>query len=74
MKPMEHMSMKWKAVKEKNPDKYGVLESVWAIRTNNGDNSWYVAEICSHLPGDKSGEKTARAICSAHNATLEKTK
>lgn len=64
MSDMEHMRMRWKP-------EYKESDESWNIVTDVDGDPWYVASIPLHLPGDDSGERTAKAICDAHNAALD---
>jgi hypothetical protein len=55
---MEHMNVEWCVSQDD--------EGRWDIRTAD-DYRYYIATLCRRLPGDASGELTARAICDAHN-------
>lgn len=66
MKNMEHMKMKWVAV-------FREETLSWVIKTDE-DAPWCVADIPFHLPGDDTGERTAKAIVKAHNAALKGVK
>lgn len=57
---MEHMKEKWKA-------EYSSGDDSWVIRSISG---WSVALACMLFPDDRSGEKTAKAICLEHNSLL----
>lgn len=56
---MEHMEERWKKF-------YG-----WFIRSN-GEFDWIIAEVQTPLPGDETGEATARAIVAEHNAAIDR--
>mgnify|MGYP000847565861 CR=1 FL=1 len=62
---MEHVRMRW--VPEYSED-----DDAWVVVTECRGDPWFVCQIVPHLPGDDSGELTAKAICDAHNAALEK--
>ncbi len=66
MSDMEHMRMRWKA-------EYENLREQWNILTDNDDGQepWLIASVVAWLPDDRSGERTAKAICDAHNAALD---
>ena len=60
---MEHMKEAWTV-------EYIPLEdSYYSIRSKGG---MLICAVDFGLPGDKTGEKTARAIVDAHNAAIEK--
>ena len=62
---MEHMGVRWYAVKDPRA-------GVWCIEAATGDlTRTAVAVACTDLPGDRTGYRTARAICKAHNKELE---
>ena len=63
---MEHMRMRWKAY-------YLDLERRWIIESEQWGR-WTVARVVGCLPGDDSGERTAKEICHAHNAALDADK
>ena len=64
MSAMEHMRMRWRA-------EYSDFDGSWNVVTDEDGYPWYVASTAANLPGDPSGELTARAICDEHNAALE---
>ena len=59
---MEHMNVEWCVSQDD--------EGRWDIRTAD-EYRYYIATLCRCLPGDESGELTARAICDAHNEALK---
>lgn len=60
---MEHLNTKWAAVFDERSEK-------WGIDTKE-DEPWHICVIDRHLPGDLSGERTARFICELHNNHLD---
>jgi hypothetical protein len=59
---MEHMKMKWRAVFDNE-------ESEWDIESDE-DDPWYICSMAFFIDDDQTGEKTAKAICDMHNATI----
>lgn len=59
---MEHLTRRW--ITEQTP-------TAWRVVVDDL-NPWYICEVKQYLPGDKTGELTARAICNAHNASLKR--
>lgn len=64
---MEHMRERWRDVCYRHDGASGRV----MIRTDELD-TFYIATIFGHLPGDPTGERTARAIVEAHNAEVDK--
>lgn len=60
---MEHMTMPWKL-------EFDDSDKSWMVVTDTDGDPWYVASVALHLPGDESGERTAKALCDAHNSAL----
>jgi hypothetical protein len=65
MTDLEHLKKPWKAVFDR-------VHGLWDIHAQDDKDSspWVVVTVLRFLPGDKTGELTARAICERHNATL----
>lgn len=63
MNDLAHMKMRW------TPE-FREEDKSWNIVTEES-TPWAICEIAPHLPGDVTGELTARAICDAHNAERE---
>ena len=68
MTDLEHMKQPW-AVRE-NTDKGDYAR--WDIVTDESD-PWIVASPGLCLPGDDTGETTAKYICKLHNSKLKCT-
>jgi hypothetical protein len=60
---MEHMSVMWRAYQN-------AFDNKWDICTDD-EPGYCVCAVQQFLPGDVSGELTARAICNAHNEALK---
>lgn len=64
MSDMEHMRTVWN-------EKINVEDGRWDIVTEVHGEPFFVASVMFHLPDDVTGERTAKAICDAHNAALD---
>jgi hypothetical protein len=66
MSDMEHMAMRWGVRQEMLPE--GLR---WTIHTETEQGPYYMGAVPRNLPGDPTGERTARAIAEAHNVALD---
>lgn len=64
MSDMEHMRTVWN-------EKINVEDGRWDIVTEVHGEPFFVASVMFYLPDDVTGERTAKAICDAHNAALD---
>lgn len=65
---LEHMGQEWVAHYDKANSKWCVVILQSAIAGKQP--AWWVADVTANLPGDDTGESTARAICAEHNAAV----
>ena len=65
---LEHMGQDWVAHYDKANSKWCVV--IPQAEKVGKEPTWWVAEVVANLPGDDTGEATARAICAEHNAAV----